>query len=488
MITSFRLRRIALVVSLFAVPAAIVGCAAEEPADDAGQDESEVLGLIGNYNTPDPGNRWLKRVNVANLSKGEESRLPDEDQMFDGLVDRIKLFQSKLVEAHVNESVIRAFHAKPHACVQAEFQVQVPDNLPRAKVGLFANNARYPMWLRLSNGVAYFQADKKVDVRGVAIKVMNVPGRKLNPGQEDAGTQDFIMIATPTSFTTDAVSLIDFVEVTVKARLEQQAAGEFAQTILRSMPDFVPRDQIADRFGTWASIGGPAGYLVKPGNERLLGFLLSKLVPTTFKYGSLLGPRFWSQGAMAMGLEEGSSSSSPLTAKAKEAVKMAVDPGVVVDFPLPGDQRMPDGKYCHSKGIELPRVSDENYLHNDLASRMNERETCMVVKMQFQENPKTQLIEDTTVEWMERDSPFHTVGFIRIPKMDIDAPSLAEEKRFCNNLAFTPWHAREDHRPLGNFQRARLKVYNALAKTRGAMENTEGMLIEPKGDEFPAHR
>jgi hypothetical protein len=456
--------------------ALIVGCAAEseEPAVDA----SEVVELFGNYSTPDPQNRWLKGVTVASLKRGEESRLANEDVIFDDLVDRIKLFQKQLVDAHINENVIRAFHAKPHACVMGEFQVSVPDGLDRAKIGLFATNARYPMWLRMSSGVAYFQQDKKVDVRGVAIKIMNVPGKKLNPGQEDAATQDFILINTPTSFTTDAESLIDFVEVTVKARLRQQEVSDLSHAFLDRLPGFVPKEAIADRFGTWASLGGPTGYLLQSGNERLLGFLVNKLVPATFKYGSLLGPRFWSQGAMAMGVES-AGDRDPMKANARDAAKVAVDPGLVLDTPFPfaGDQQMPDGKWCHSKGIEIPKVADDDYLHTDLSSRMKDGETCMVVKMQFQEHPERQLIEDTTVEWYERDSPFHTVGFIRIPKMDIDDPTLSAKKEFCNNLAFTPWHSRQEHRPLGNFQRARLKVYNALASTRGA-------LAEPKGDEF----
>jgi len=461
--------------------ASVAACAAPSDDSDPGMDSAEVVGgAFGDYNTPDRGNRWLKGVDVSTLTKGEESRLANEDAMFDQLVDRIEGFQQQLVDQGINQDVIRAFHAKTQACVRGEFQVKVPAGFTAAKVGVFANDASYPVWLRLSNGVAYFQKDKEVDVRGLAMKIMDVPGPKLNPGQETSTTQDFIAINTPTSFTTDAVSLIDFVEVTVAAKLQQQRATDWASGVLSHLPLFVPKDALAERFGMLAGMVGPGGYLVKPGNERLLAFLLSKLVPATWKQGSLLGARFWSQSAFAMGVDEG----DPMTAQAREAAKLVFEPGVVVDASAPGAQQMPDGAWCQSTP-KTPDTADDNYLHTNLATQMKQRDTCIVVKMQLQTDPVHQLIEDTTVEWQERDSPFTTVGFVRVPKVNLDDPSLGSKQAFCNNLAFTPWHALPDHRPLGNFQRARLKVYNALAVKRGAMaDRATGALVEPTSDQF----
>lgn len=271
------------------------------------------------------------------------------------------------------------------------------------------------------------------------------------------------------------MSLIDFVEVTVAAKLKKQHATDWANGVLAHLPPFVPTEALADRFGTLAGMVGPGGYLVRPGNERLLGFLLSKLVPATFKQGSLLGARFWSQSAFAMGVDDG----DPMTAPAREAAKLVFEPGVVVDAAAAGAQQLPDGKFCLSSG-KSPDTSDDNYLRTNLVTRMKAQDTCIVVKMQLQTDPQHQFIEDTSVEWYERDSLFTTVGFVRIPKMNLEDPSLGSKQALCNNLAFTPWHALPQHRPLGNFQRARLKVYNALAVKRGAMANPEtGALVEP---------
>jgi hypothetical protein len=43
------------------------------------------------------------------------------------------------------------------------------------------------------------QADSKPDVRGIAVKLLGVPGRKLIPGLEAATTQDFLAILSPTT-------------------------------------------------------------------------------------------------------------------------------------------------------------------------------------------------------------------------------------------------------------------------------------------------
>lgn len=91
----------------------------------------------------------------------------------------------------------RALHAKGVAGVEAEFTV-LPDLPEAARVGLFATPATYRAYVRYSNGSPLHQSDRKPDVRGIAIKLVGVEGRKLIPGMEDAKTQDFLLNRTPT--------------------------------------------------------------------------------------------------------------------------------------------------------------------------------------------------------------------------------------------------------------------------------------------------
>jgi hypothetical protein len=59
------------------------------------------------------------------------------------------------------------------------------------------------------------ESDKKPDVRGVAIKVIGVAGKKIIPGMEDASTQDFLLIRTPATPFRNADEFVDVVLATL---------------------------------------------------------------------------------------------------------------------------------------------------------------------------------------------------------------------------------------------------------------------------------
>ncbi|HUK13434.1 MAG TPA: catalase [Thermoanaerobaculaceae bacterium] len=90
----------------------------------------------------------------------------------------------------------RGLHAKGQAGLEAEFTV-LPDVPEHARVGLFATPGTHRAYVRFSNGAGVRRADRKPDVRGLAIKVLGVPGKKLIPGLADATTQDFLLILNP---------------------------------------------------------------------------------------------------------------------------------------------------------------------------------------------------------------------------------------------------------------------------------------------------
>ncbi|MNL66665.1 hypothetical protein D3C87_1911650 [compost metagenome] len=74
-------------------------------------------------------------------------------------------------------------------------------------------------------------------------------------------------------------------------------------------------------------------------------------------------------------------------------------------------------------------------------------------------------IEDTSIVWLEADSPFETVARIRVPPQDFDTP---EQNVMCENLSFNPWHGIEAHRPIGGINRLRKAVYEAVSEYRHA--------------------
>ncbi|MBL8934619.1 MAG: hypothetical protein JNM69_08695 [Archangium sp.] len=125
----------------------------------------------------------------------KEAVAPNERESFDLLASQLRDIQREKAKGHGSTS--RALHAKPHVGLKAELTVR--DGLPEwARVGIFATPGTFKAWLRLSNGGTMHQSDKAPDVRGIALKVTGVPGKKLIPGMEDAPTQDFLAILTQT--------------------------------------------------------------------------------------------------------------------------------------------------------------------------------------------------------------------------------------------------------------------------------------------------
>jgi Catalase len=90
----------------------------------------------------------------------------------------------------------RALHAKGNAGAEGEFVVgDVPEE---ARAGIFAQPGKYRAYVRFSNGSGRRQKDQVGDVRGMAVKLVGVPGKKLIPALESAPTQDFLAIRSST--------------------------------------------------------------------------------------------------------------------------------------------------------------------------------------------------------------------------------------------------------------------------------------------------
>ena len=84
----------------------------------------------------------------------------------------------------------RQIHPKINGCVKAEFIIE--RNLPQElKVGLFKEERSFPAWIRFSNGNTKPLPDYKKDIRGFAIKIMNVPGEKIVESKPKAGQPGF---------------------------------------------------------------------------------------------------------------------------------------------------------------------------------------------------------------------------------------------------------------------------------------------------------
>jgi hypothetical protein len=87
-------------------------------------------------------------------------------------------------------------------------------------------------------------------------------------------------------------------------------------------------------------------------------------------------------------------------------------------------------------------------------------------------------VENASVRWPEKLSPFVPAATVRIPRQKFD--TLAHDA-FAKRLSMNPWHCLVEHRPLGNQSRARRRMYTQLSRLRQEMNQVPH--IEPTGDE-----
>lgn len=126
----------------------------------------------------------------------------------------------------------------------------------------------------------------------------------------------------------------------------------------------------------------------------------------------------------------------------------------------------------------LPGRPPDNYLRDNMRATLKERDAVFDLLIQVQTDAHAMPIEDAAVRWPTRLSPYVVAAEIRIPKQDFDSPA---QLRFADKLSFTPWHCIPEHRPLGNMNRARRRMYAELTRLRQSRNRVAH--VEPTGAE-----
>jgi len=130
---------------------------------------------------------------MPSFSLAEENIPTGEKQAIESLRERLC---QKVVDDAAGGMMRRDVHVKMHCLVKAEFIVE--PNLPEAfRVGVFKEPGAYKALIRFSNSDGSIKPDKRRDIRGMAIKLMDVPGEKILKAEEHEQTQDFILISCP---------------------------------------------------------------------------------------------------------------------------------------------------------------------------------------------------------------------------------------------------------------------------------------------------
>lgn len=339
---------------------------------------------------------------------GEETLFPDEEELAEEIA---RLSEDEVRENYMNDTIARRdAHAKAHGCVRATMTVDNSELTPEDRVGVFAENRSFPAWIRFSNGNPVIQNDKERDARGMAIKLMEVPGDKVLDRHRNEATQDFLLINGPAFFVRTAS---DYLEFTKKA-----FDGE------------------------------------------------------VFSYFLGLNPLEWRIRELTNVLRiAGSKPSSPIT-QYWSTVPYALGDGPAVKY---------TAKPCGEFDSGFPDDPTPDFLGETLAEELESGPQCFEFMVQRQIDAAGMPIEDSTIEWEESDSSFVKVATIDIPQQTF----LSEEQvGFCENLSFNPWHTLPEHRPLGNINRTRRLVYDAISQLRHQLnaapreEPTEHIIFE----------
>ena len=214
--------------------------------------------------------------------------------------------------------------------------------------------------------------------------------------------------------------------------------------ILVSPASFVTPDIRENaRMQRWVRAKAPLGYLVDPVGRHLLH--------------------------LAMQLLYSPMHSSPLEVRYYSNVPFLLGEGQAVQYSLEPRSR------ARSR---IPAHPSENYLREAMVRTLAAADWSFDFMVQVQTDPHRMPIEDATVKWPERLSPYVPVARLRLPAQRFDSDA---QLAFADALRYNPWHSLPAHRPLGNSNRARRRMYAELATLRQAMNRVEH--VEPTGAE-----
>lgn len=303
----------------------------------------------------------------------------------------------------------RGQHPKSHGTVAGTFEV-LPTLEPPLVCGVFQPGASYDALVRFSNGL--WDDDTKEDAHGMAIKLLDVPGPKLQPGLPDSTTHDFILIDSPVFFS-DTLDDYEVVNENLGAILE--AIRNEDNPIFRLAKILVNAvELVIEDFKTF---------------KRIKAF--ASKTPA-----SPLASNYWSSVPFLMGNGR--------------AVKYA----------------------AYTPGAEAPGaqggVSGPNALATALTQDLSNGPVVYLFGVHIQTDAVLQPVEDATVSWWPESDPNGKDTFVPLATLTLTHLEDADKDQLAaaENRVFSPWNVLAEHRPLGVINRIRRTVYSEMATAR----------------------
>jgi hypothetical protein len=147
---------------------------------------------------------------------------------------------------------IRSVHAKSHGLLQGRCEV-LPRLEPSLAQGMFTDLASYPVVMRFSTTPGDLLPDGVSTPRGLAIKIIGVPGERL-PDSEAAVTQDFLMVNGPAFAAPDGKGFLKNLKLLASTTDRAPKAKEWISSALRGVEHVV--EAFGGQSGAIKSLGG----------------------------------------------------------------------------------------------------------------------------------------------------------------------------------------------------------------------------------------
>ena len=343
------------------------------------------------------------------------------DPHLDELLERIIAFwETKVRESPRTEGTgraVRGAHAKSFGVVKAE--VEILDEMPAAYAqGIYATPGRHGALIRFSSAANHLGPDAQLGpVQGFAIKIFDVPGAKLVEDEPDCTTFDLVLKNSPTFIANTAKHYL-FIEEIGNDSAQYLARGKVGFHDL--LTDFLTGKGTLER-SDWAW-------------DELFAYVKAAQTPVR----NPLLSTYWTMAAVRHGDYVAKVRVAPVAESAAHAIHRELDlsSGPDVFGPVLVD--------------ELQACAFDFDLQVQLCTDLD-----------------AMPVNDVTVEWPEKLSPFVTVARVHLPRQDISGLPNVEKG---DGLAFNQWRVTAEHRPLGEIMDVR-RIYSASAKVRRTLNH-----------------
>ncbi len=334
-----------------------------------------------------------------------EKIAPDEGETLKALEDSFQEILETTSEDYGH--AVRSVHAKAHGIARGTFTVA--NNLPAELAqGIFAMPGTHEAVIRISTNAGDILDDSVSLPRGLALKVLDIDGARL-PGSEGDTTQDFIMVNGPAFSAPDAKAFSKNLKLLAKTTDRFDGVKKAMSATFRVVESAL--EAVGGQSATLQTLGGAKP--VHPLGETYYS-------QTPFRHGDYIA-------------------------------KVAL-------FPVsPGLTRL--------TGDTVDITSRPDALREVVREEMIEHGGTWEFRVQLNTDLEAMPIEDASVVWDEKESPFVTVATLEIP------PQLSWEQGVTDHtddaLSYSIWHGITAHQPLGGINRARKDTYKQSADFRG---------------------